>query len=151
MTFEFLLLLSLTLAHTFCLEAEFKCFFYFDREFVRYNLTDLRLEPGTEHVALEYSLEGKLGQIFVNICEGVAFPEKCSRKNGNCAPPLTPRTSPRDLRLARRKRLSGARPLSHRGQQLRAFGPQKERPRFSAGSKARGGAFFPRRNRVRRG
>lgn len=58
----------------------FRCFFYFEKEFVSYNLKDLYLEDRDTHLEFDYSLSGNKGKLFVNICDGVEVPKQCDQK-----------------------------------------------------------------------
>lgn len=83
MTSKLSLLLILGLAQLACSQRLFRCFFYFDKEFVSYNLKDLYLEGDTKYLPYAFKHDGKDGQIYVNICDGVSFPEKCGEQKGN--------------------------------------------------------------------
>lgn len=74
----FKLLLSILMITSFAQSQKlFRCFYYFEKDFMAYNLKDLYLENRLDHKELDYSLNLSKGKLWINICDGVEFPEQC--------------------------------------------------------------------------
>ena len=72
-----LLILALCLANVTVSQKLFRCFFYFDKEFVSYNLKNLYLEDDPKYLEYNFTHDSTPGQIYVNVCDGVTPPDKC--------------------------------------------------------------------------
>lgn len=76
-TQTFLLVLTLSLVNVTYSQKLFRCFFYFDKDFVSYNLKDLYLENDPKYLEYNYTNNSTKGKIYVNICDGVNPPDQC--------------------------------------------------------------------------
>ena len=56
----------------------FRCFYYFEKDFMAYNLKDLYLDNRHEHLEFDYSSLLSKGKLWVNICDGLTIPEQCN-------------------------------------------------------------------------
>jgi len=77
------LLLTLCLAQVCVSQKLFRCFFYFDKEFVSYNLKSLYLEEDPKYHEYNYVYNFISGKIFVNLCDGVMPPDSCNGSNAS--------------------------------------------------------------------
>ena len=54
----------------------FRCFYYFEKSFVSFNLKDLYLDgKPIEH---DTTYDGQAGKLLINICDGITNPDTCS-------------------------------------------------------------------------
>ena len=84
LTFVTLMICILGMSHQ---QKLFRCFFYFEKEFVSYNLKDLYLKNISDHLDFDYNHNGTDGKLIVNICDGVSRTDQCkedTRKNCLC-------------------------------------------------------------------
>lgn len=75
-----LILLSLCLVNVSVSQKLFRCFYYFDKSFVSFNLKDLYLEDKSSHLEYVYTNDGIKGKIFVNVCDAIEIPEQCNQE-----------------------------------------------------------------------
>lgn len=81
MTTKFIaILLALCLVNATVSQKLFRCFYYFDKTFVSFNLKDLYLEDKSSHLEYTYNNNGVPGKLFVNVCDAIEIPEQCNQE-----------------------------------------------------------------------
>ena len=61
----------------------FRCFYYFEDQFVSYNLKNLYLDDDPKYLTYSFTNDGVKGKIYVNVCDGVNPPDSCNKETSS--------------------------------------------------------------------